>query len=294
MSSRARTGIVVGVDGSPASDAAVAWATRDAVIRHIPLTLVHAVDLYASAWPESPAVEGMAIWQEDAGRRILEHAVKIAGDGVHGGREIPIDQELIFSGPSSTLIDLSRQAELVVVGNRGRGTLARSLLGSVSSNVVRHAHCAVAVVRESSEPKPDASQAPVVLGIDGSPASELATEIAFDEASRRRVALVAVHAWTDIVIHGGLGFSWSAVEADEQRLLAERLAGWQERYPDVGIRSRLVCDKPGDVIALESKSAQLVVVGSHGRSAVGRTLLGSVSNAVLQTVQVPVIVARPQ
>lgn len=292
MSEFACNGIVVGVDGSPASYSAVEWAARDAVMRHLRLTLVHAENLFAATWPESPEVEEVAIWQEDAGKRILNDALKIADDSTRGRRAIPIECELIFSPAAATLVDLSRHAELVVVGDRGRGALARSLLGSVSTSVVRHAHCPVAVVRNAGGPRPDL-QGPVLLGIDGSPASELATVIAFDEASRRKAALVAVHAWSDIAILELPGLDWSAVKAEEDRSLAERLAGWQERYPDVVLRRHLVCDRAADVIAQMAKSAQLVVLGSHGRGALGRTFLGSVSNAVLQVVQVPIIVARP-
>jgi nucleotide-binding universal stress UspA family protein len=293
MSAAVRNGIIVGVDGSPASHAAISWATRDAVMRNVPLILVHAINLFAATWPESPEVEEVAIWQEDAGRRILDDAFKIANDSMQSGRSIPIERELIFSRAVPTLVELSRRAECLVVGNRGRGALARSVLGSVSTSVVRHAHCPVAVVRHPAEAKSDQRHAPVLLGIDGSPASELATAIAFDEASRRGVALVAVHAWTDIVILELPGLDWSAVKAEEQRSLTERLAGWQERYPDVEVHSQLICDRAAHVIVQKSKSAQLVVLGSHGRGAAGRTLLGSVSNAVLQSVHAPIIVARP-
>lgn len=292
MPATAGNGIVVGVDGSSASDAAVLWATQEAVMRHLPLTLVHAVNLVAATWPESPEVEEVAIWQEDAGQRILNEACKIASDSMRGGRAVSVGRELIFSPAASTLIDLSEQAEFVVVGSRGRGALARSLLGSVSTSLVRHAHCPIAVIGDPGEAG-FGSRGSVVLGIDGSPASELATAIAFDEASRRNVALIAVHAWSDIVIEELPGLDWSAVKAEEHRSLSERLAGWQERYPDVEVQRHLVCDRAAHAILEESKTAQLVVLGSHGRGGLGRAFLGSVSNAVLQIVDVPIIVARP-
>jgi nucleotide-binding universal stress UspA family protein len=138
---------------------------------------------------------------------------------------------------------------------------------------------------------PHPADAPVLVGIDGSPASELATEIAFDEASRRGVNLVAVHAWSDREILELPGLDWSLVKAEEERLLAEGLAGWQERYPDVTVHRLLVCDRPARVLTETSEAAQLVVLGSHGRGFAGM-LLGSVSNAVVQSVRMPVIVAR--
>jgi nucleotide-binding universal stress UspA family protein len=140
----------------------------------------------------------------------------------------------------------------------------------------------------------DPQQAPVLLGIDGSPASELAAEIAFDEASRRGVELIAVHAWIDFTISEFPGLDSSVVLSEVERSLAERLAGWQERYPDVTpVHLVIVLDRPARELIEKSESAQLVVVGSHGRGGFSRLMLGSVSNAVVRGVKVPVIVARP-
>jgi nucleotide-binding universal stress UspA family protein len=200
---------------------------------------------------------------------------------------------LQFSAPGPTLVDRSEDAELIVVGTDGRGALARGLLGSVSSGLVRHARCPVAVIHDGEPRMPHPSEAPVLVGIDGSPTSELASEIAFDEASRRRVGLIALHAWSNKELVEVPGVDWPAVKAEEERLMSEALAGWQERYPDVTVSKLLVCDRPARALVETSQSAQLVVVGSHGRNALTRTFLGSVSNAVVQSVRVPVIVARP-
>jgi nucleotide-binding universal stress UspA family protein len=285
-------GIIVAADGSPASNAAVCWAAQDAVLRRIPLTVVHVVNPVVTAWPHSPLPDGVAVWQENEGRRILADSLKLARDTANDNPRIPIESELIFSATTPTLVDLSKEAELIVVGTYGRGALARGLLGSVSSSLVRQAHCPVAVIRDEDPRMPDPAQAPVLVGIDGSAASELATAIAFDEASRRRVNLVAVHAWSDTEILELPGLDWSAVKAEEERLLAEGLAGWQERYPDVTVHRLLVCDRPARVLVETSEAAQLVVLGSHGRGGFAGTLLGSVSNAVVQSARMPVIVAR--
>jgi nucleotide-binding universal stress UspA family protein len=288
-----RHGIVVGVDGSPASNAAVCWAAREAAMRHVPLTVVHLVNAMVPTVPQLPVSAGVAVWQEEEGRQVLERAVKIAEDAVKADHGIEIKSEMRCAPPVPTLVNMSDGAEMVVVGSNGHGALARLLLGSVSSSVVRIARCPVAVIRDEDPLMPHPLQAPVLVGIDGSPASELATAIAFDEASRRGVGLTALHAWSDVQVLELPGFDWQVVKAEAERSLAERLAGWQERYPDVTVDRLVVCDHPSRQLIEKSESAQLVVVGSHGRGGLSGLLLGSVSNAVVHSVRMPVIVARP-
>ncbi|OBI40255.1 universal stress protein UspA [Mycobacterium kyorinense] len=290
--------IIVGVDGSSTSDSAVRWAAHEARMRKVPLVLVHVV--VTPAWGPAPwllstaplplpAEEDRAL--DESGRKIIADAIKIVEDNSHGA--LPqIKSELFYSVPVSTLVDLSKKAQLAVVGSRGQHALHRLLLGSVSTGLVHHAHCPVAVIHDEIPSAPDRSKLPVVVGVDGSPASELATEIAFDEASRRGVDLVALHAWSDADVSGVSSIEWSAQQAIPQETLAERLAGWRERYPDVVVHPRIAWDKPARHLLDESESAQLVVVGSHGRGGFTGMLLGSVSTAVVQAARVPVIVAR--
>jgi nucleotide-binding universal stress UspA family protein len=285
-----RYGIVVGVDGSRASDAAVGWAAREAAMRNIPLTLVHMCKAFVPTFPQIPTPGGVAVWQEDDGDKVLEQAVKIAEDAAPSDRKISITSEVKCSPPVPTLVDLSEEAEMIVVGCTGRGAAARVLLGSVSSGVVRGAKCPVAVIRAEASYLAHADRAPVLVGIDCSPASELALAIAFDEASRRGVELTALHAWSDVGVYQVPWLDW---RPEAERSLAEYLAGRQERYPDVKVNRVIALDHPGRALIEESESAQLVVVGSHGRGGLSGMLLGSVSNAVVHSVRTPVIVARP-
>jgi nucleotide-binding universal stress UspA family protein len=288
-----RHGIVVGVDGSAPSNAAVCWAARDAAMRHVPLTVAHMVSEIAPIYPGIGLSAGVTVWQEEQGRQVLEEAVKIAEEAIGTDREIEIKSELRCAPPIPTLVEMSEEAEMLVVGSNGRGALGRLLLGSVSSSLVRSARCPVAVIRDEDPLMPHPQQAPVLVGIDGSPASELAVALAFDEASRRGVELTALHAWSDVDVFELPGIDWSAVKSEAERSLAEQLAGWQERYPDVTVHRLLVSDRPARQLIEQSESAQLVVVGSHGRGGLSGALLGSVSNAIVHSVRMPVIVARP-
>lgn len=283
-----KLGLVVGVDGSSASNAAVAWAARDAAMRNVPLTLVHMLSTYVPTFPQIPLPGGVAVWQEEDARLVLEEAAKLARESAGGS--VVVGTELKSSPPIPTLVQLSEDADMVVVGSHGRGAVGRALLGSVSSGVLRGAACPVAIIPAD---EPDIREdAPVLVGIDGSPASELATAIAFDEASRRGVDLRAVHAWSDVEILDLGGLDWPALQEESEQILAERLAGWQERYPDVAVQRLVVCDRPARELVNQSKSAQLVVLGSRGRGGIARVLLGSVSNAVVHSVHTPIIVAR--
>jgi nucleotide-binding universal stress UspA family protein len=292
MSGRStNSGVVVGVDGSPSSTMAVRWAAREATMRNIGLTLVH-VSNPPAVWPAAPIPAQIYQRSREEARKVIADAVKVAEDSVQEGNRPQIDSELLCAAPVPTLIDLSKEAYMMVVGCRGQDALQRTLLGSVSTGLIHHAHCPVAVVHDEAPILLGPSQLPVVVGIDGSPASELATAIAFDEASFRGVDLLAVHAWTDSDISGVLSKEWSALQSRAAAILAERLAGWQERYPDVTVHRRLVLDRPARHLLDESESAQLVVVGSHGQGGFAGMLLGSVSTAVVHAARIPAIVAR--
>ena len=291
MSSRnTRLGIVVGIDESPAAKVAVQWAARDAELRKIPVTLVHAISPEIATWPNVRLPAGLARWQRDRGRRLVDEAFKLVEEASQHGGPAEVHSEVLASAAVPTLVELSKEAELVVTGCRGSARWPGQLLGSVSSGLVRYAHCPVAIVHDEDPSHP--SEAPVLVGIDGSSASELATAIAFDEASRRNVGLVALHAWSDADVSEWPGIDSPAAQSMAEEVLAERLAGWQEKYPDVPVSRAVVCDKPARQLVERSADAQLVVVGSRGRGGFAEMLLGSVGEAVAQMAQVPVIVAR--
>lgn len=293
---RKHSGIVIGVDGSSASRMAVQWAAREAAMRNVTLSLIHVI--FAQSW--GPALFGkrpavapeLNQQQQEVGQKWIADAIKVVEDSLEREARPRINSEVLLARPVPTLVDLSEQAQMIVVGCRVQGLLDRVLLGSVSTGLVHHAHCPVAVIPDEALLPSELSQLPVVVGIDGSPASELATAIAFEEASWRGVELVAIHAWSDAEVFDIGTLEWSAEQAGAVQALAERLAGWQERYPDVDVHRRIVSGDPARHLIEQAEWSQLVVVGSRGRGGFPGMLLRSVSTAVVQAGRAPVIVAR--
>ena len=286
--SATKYGILVGVDGSPQSDAAVDFATREAVMREAPLTLMHVIEPVPD-WASGAEQSRIAhVWEAEA-RDVIEHARKTALACLTASAPLDLRTEIVNSPVIPMFVVASTDAQMIVLGSRGMTPLGRLLLGSVTNSAVQHAHCPVAVIRDDQAP--DLTD-PVLVGVDGSPGSDAPVALAFDEASRRAVDLIALHAWSDVGVFPILGMDWRDYENRGAESLAERLAGYQQDYPDVKVRRRVVCDKPARWLIEESHKAQLVIVGSHGRGGFAGMQLGSVSSALAQSAQAPVIVVR--
>ncbi|MVU76949.1 universal stress protein [Nocardia sp. ET3-3] len=283
--------IVVAVDGSATAGLAVAWAAAEAALHGRRLHIVISQAFQFAYGPVPFITEEVVEQLQEAGDEIVADAVRIARDTVPGD-QLTISTEVIFEPIIPSLIERSRQAHTLVVGSRGRGAFRRAVLGSVSSAMVQHAHCPVAVIHTMSGTDAVSARKPVLVGVDGSANSVPALELAFEEASLRKVGLVALHSWSDVTGTEPAPVGWESVRDSEEALLTESLAGYGERYPDVPVRRVLVRDRPARSLLTESENAQLVVVGSHGRGGFAGMLLGSTSAALVQSVECPIVIAR--
>jgi nucleotide-binding universal stress UspA family protein len=206
---------------------------------------------------------------------------------------LEVEQMPVDGLPEQVLEAESVDAALVVLGDRGLGGLTGLLIGSVSVALATHARCPVVVIRGPESDTMAPRTEPVVIGVDETPAGGAA--VAFAAAALRGVPLVAVHAWQDQLIDPRMAtlLDFDAIAAAEREVLAERLAGWSEKYPDVSVRRLVVRDRAAHALVQESGAAQLLVVGSRGRGGLTGMLLGSVSHAVLHHAHCPVAVIRP-
>ena len=280
--------IVVGVDGSASALSAVAWAASEAAHHRVPLKLVHACQMPVRGYPEI-VLTGHEVLQAlaEQGRTWLAEAADVARSTVPD-----VEVALEVSGASDALVRESARARMVVLGSQGLGGFSGLLVGSVAVAVAAHGRCPVVVVRGEVR-----DHGAVVVGIDGSPASEDAVGFAFEEASMRDAPLTAVLVWNDFLVDGPYGnrltVDWSRVEDAERRVLAERLAGWQEKYPDVHVDRVVLRDRPVRALLTMAEPAQLLVVGSRGHGGFAGMLLGSTSQALVYHAPCPVAVVRP-
>lgn len=296
----AHRGIVVGYDGSESATNALLFAAAEAVLRNVVLTIAYVIDtppwnVLAVGGPVAAVPNDPGLRRQQGAQQIIDRAEQLIAENsaqFAGGNPPRVESQVFFAAPVPTLVQLAKEAQLLVVGRRGKGRLRRVLLGSVSTGLIYHAHCPVAVIHDDAPLPAQPSELPVLVGVDGSLVSELATEIAFDAASRRGADLVAFHAWSDVEVIDYVEFDWTATLPDAEETLAERLAGFTERYPDVTVTRIVEPHQPTANLLRLAESAQLVVVGSHGRGGFAGMVLGSVSATVARVSRTPVIVAR--
>jgi len=152
--------IVVGVDGSDESARALRWAVDEARLRELPLEVVYAFDPQPEwlRFGPPPALEGLAMEslerQVQPGAPSPEELAKDHADALvrsmlsENGGDVEVRRMVSESHkPAPYLVERSRDAELLVVGSRGRGSVGSMLLGSVSTYCIHHADCPVVVIK---------------------------------------------------------------------------------------------------------------------------------------------------
>ncbi len=280
--------IVVGV-ARPWSAAALDWAADEAVATSRPLHLVHVIEGFHHTPVDldgdvdgSTAVEVTGVLESHPSLRVTAHTDT--------------------GSPAGALVAASRTAETLVVGATAHTLLKAVVLGSVALQVAAHSFCPVVVVHDLEPSDSDAragvravSTHPgrVVVGLDASERSVRALAYAFEQASRRQVGLTAVACWAWDESDGFLALPvpvWEATREQQRRLVAELLAGWGEKYPDVDVQTRLEQARTVPTLLEVAVGASLLVVGTRGRGGFDGLLLGSVSQRVIERASCPVAV----
>lgn len=290
--------ILVGVDDSPQASAAVKWAAREAQLHKASMTLVHVITPGShTPWAGVPKYPDHSLLHREkmAAYQTLDRAQRTAMDAIGPGDGLRVHHEVLMGPVAQTLAACAQHADLLAVGCRNHNLLARTFLRSTSSALIHHAQCAVAFIHNGDSPTTRSPKDPVLVGIDGSPASEPALAVAFDEASRRGVDLIAFHSWDD---EGPIAFGrpghapvdWAGLNDEEQRVLGEQLGGWSDRYPEVSVRKIVATERPVPGLLRWAQKAQLLVLGSH-RDRFADRLHRSVRSAVVAASQIPVIIA---
>jgi nucleotide-binding universal stress UspA family protein len=272
-------GIVAGYDGSPGSAQAVRWAAREAKERRTTLTVCLAWTPDHMTLPTESAICDLA---REHGKEILARGLPYAESVLGPGR---VRADLARGSAARVLCERSRTADMVVVGCRGQGELRGLLLGSVSWQVAGHASGRVVVVRGEGRPA-NRSPGPVVVGVDGSPASQAAIPFAFEEAILRDVPLVAVCALADAPARLG---EWRRMEEEFDGLMDAAA----KEHPEVTVVRQVAPGTPRVALLNAAAEAQMLVVGAHGRGGLAGMSLGSIAQAVLHQAPCPVGVVHP-
>ncbi|MCX4918839.1 universal stress protein [Streptomyces sp. NBC_00687] len=285
--------VVVGVSRSEASKAGVAWAAEEAVLRHLPLRLVHALEWPPGAEPHPHGAHPQRTWSAHfraGGEMVLREAADLIRES---HPHLELDAHTADGSRARVLVQQGAEAALLVVGAKPPNVEEQLFVVSpLGVTLTAHAGCPVAVVRPPQQASDDQQQ-PIVLGVDGSANSREAMTFAFEEAalSGARLRVVAVRH-----VHPGrpVGGEEEDVENESRAELSEATAGWREKYPDVEIEYQVKYGHPARALAHTAARARCLVVGSRGLGGFRGMLVGSVSHVLLHQGTCPLIVIPPQ
>ncbi|MEK0097280.1 universal stress protein [Streptomyces sp. A475] len=285
--------ITAGVDGSPESSAAAAWAAREAVRRGYGLRLLHAW----SPLPDVAASAPDAAAQADWARSVADEAGRAVASA---HPRLPVSVESPSDPAVPALLAAAADAEFLVLGSRGHGAFVGFLVGSVGQQVIAESPRPVVLVRADDRAEPEAAGREIVVGQEGAPEDSRAVlEFAFTTASARGATLKVVRAWTLPPLYAYSPASLKlldeagGMEPYERKALGEALEPLRERYPDVPVVEHVEIGSAGQVLLASGAGAQLVVVGRRARRSAVGSRIGSVAHAVMHHAPCPVAVVPP-
>ncbi|MET7842736.1 universal stress protein [Streptomyces sp. NPDC005373] len=290
--------VVAAVDGSEDSLRALEWALTEAGRRGAPVRIAH-VRQYGP-WTRRDALASGP--PEPAGDAVLDEvrATLTGRDDLP-----PVEYETLEGAPAAVLTELGSEAQLLVLGSRGRGGFASLLLGSNGVAAARDAACPVVVVPRPGRAVHGDSDVPpgprVVVGVEVDEPDDTVLAFAFEEADRRaaRLQVIAafpwpVLAWTTFGDFTPTTVDQEAAESETLTLVNAAVAPFRKAHPDVEVDLYVA---PGDAaghLVENSREAGLVVVGRHRRRLTRPApMLGTVTMAVLLHAASPVAVVPP-
>lgn len=274
--------IIVGFTDSDAGRRAVDWAAARALARHTPLHVLTVIGGAAGAVGEGRLIDAL-LTESTAQLEQLASALSAQG--------VTVTTEVVRGNPVHVLLEASKNASLLVIGSDHQaGTRERRGMHGV--RIAAGSSCPVAVIPELD----DRERSGVYVGVDGSPVSSAAVAFAAAEADRLGEPLIAVGVWTPLEVAASPVLITSeyldSMQSLTEEAVAVELAGLRQDYPDIDIRTQVSSGYPSTVLLDAGENAALLVVGSHGRGAVARFLLGSISHEVLAGLTAPTVVAR--
>lgn len=271
--------IIVAVDGGPASDSALAWALDRAKSSDVALEITSVVEIVPTA--------GAPVDNRQAYQDAVDSAVDRAQSAAPG---LAITSTLRTGNPAHALIAASRRADLLVIGSNRTGALTGIVHGTLPLRVAGRSECPTVVVPAGWKP----GGRGVVVGWDDDGTADVAVEFAAKEAARGHHELTILHAWR---LPPSVGFAdatpqWLStdIESGARGALTAVASETRRSHPDVIVVEQLQLGAASGAIVGASRDAALVVVGSHGRRALGGLIIGSVSHDVLMNMPAPVVV----
>jgi nucleotide-binding universal stress UspA family protein len=279
--------ITVGVDGSETSSVALEWAAREANHRGATLRVVQsfAVPVYAGDYA------GTSVYAEVDVESMRASFLKSVDAQLAPIRsalpDLVIETHVEPGWPTSTLVDRAKDAELLVAGSHGTGSITALFLGSVAHHIAHKAPCAAVLVPNGIVAE---SVRNIVVGTDGSPAAAVAVHWAREEAARWGAKLTIVHAWDYPYLDLPTP---SRMKLDAEEVLNTAAASLEQPgATPVLVERRLVQGTAAVALIDESDAADLLVVGARGRGPVRAALLGSTSSYAIHHARCPVVVVH--